>query len=139
MTEPQDEEPVLGPAPSRARAAYHRAFIDSPYRYVLRWLLCNEAGRRHDWPVVEQQARAMLDEGVTDPEARWLLTLALTNQGRAEGRAPAKSRSAPNARTCLSLESGSRPGPTRSRGAGPRRGAIGQMGTNRDRVGALAG
>jgi hypothetical protein len=29
--------------------------IDSPYRYVLRWLLCNEAGRRHDWPVVEQQ------------------------------------------------------------------------------------
>ena len=43
-------------------------------------------------------------------------------------RAPAKSRSAPNARTCLSLESGSRPGPTRSRGAGPRRGLIRQMG-----------
>jgi len=35
-------------------------------------------------------------------------------------RAPAKSRYAPNARTCLSLESGSWPGPTRSRGAGPR-------------------
>jgi hypothetical protein len=33
---------------------------------------------------------------------------------------PAKSRSAPNARTCLSLESSSRPGPSRSRGTGPR-------------------
>jgi len=52
-------------------------------------------------------------------------------------RAPAKSRSAPNARTCLSLESGSRPGLTRSRGAGPRRGVIGQMGTNRDFAGTL--
>jgi len=35
---------------------------------------------------------------------------------------PAKSRSAPNARTCLSLEAGFRPGPTRSHGAGPRLG-----------------
>src|SRR6266498_5506140 len=35
-------------------------------------------------------------------------------------RAPAKSRSAPYVRPCLSLESGSRPGPTQSRGAGPR-------------------
>jgi uncharacterized membrane protein HdeD (DUF308 family) len=32
----------------------------------------------------------------------------LAAAGRAESRAPAKSRSAPNARTCLSLESGSR-------------------------------
>jgi hypothetical protein len=46
-----------------------------------------------------------------------------------EVRAPAKSRSAPNVRTRLSLESGSRPGPTRSRGARPRRGG---HPTNRD-------
>jgi len=50
---------------------------------------------------------------------------------------PGKSPFAPNARTCLSLKSGSRPGPMRSRGAGPRRGAIGQTGTNRDFAEAL--
>jgi len=51
---------------------------------------------------------------------------------------PGKSPFAPNGRTCLSLKSGSRPGPMRSRGAGPRRGAIGQTGTNRDFAGACA-
>jgi len=44
------------------------------------------------------------------------------------GRDPAKSRPAPKARTCLWLEAGSRPGTTRSRGARPRRGDIGQIG-----------
>src|SRR6266540_5193304 len=43
-------------------------------------------------------------------------------------RVPAKSRSVPNVRTCLPLELDSRPGPTRSRGAGPRRGVIRQIG-----------
>jgi hypothetical protein len=51
---------------------------------------------------------------------------------------PAQSWSAPNARTCLSLESGSRPGPTPSRGAGPRRGLIGQMGDESRLCRALA-
>src|SRR6266542_1282322 len=45
--------------------------------------------------------------------------------GTPDLRAPAKSRSAPYVRPCLSLESGSRPGPTQSRGAGPRCGVIG--------------
>jgi tetratricopeptide (TPR) repeat protein len=58
--------------------------IDSPDRGRLRQLLCDEAAERRDWPVVEQQARAMLDEGITGPEGRWLLVQALHNQGRVE-------------------------------------------------------
>jgi tetratricopeptide (TPR) repeat protein len=57
---------------------------DSPDRSQLRQLLRDEAAERHDWPAVEQQARAMLDEGATDPDVRWLLTMAVTNQGRIE-------------------------------------------------------
>jgi tetratricopeptide (TPR) repeat protein len=57
---------------------------DSPDRSRLRRLLAQEAGERRDWPVVEQQARAMLDEGATGSEARWLLIQALHNQGRVE-------------------------------------------------------
>jgi len=62
---------------------------------------------------------------VADDTQDWSFWVVITASGC---RAPAKSRSAPNARTCLSLESDSRPGPTPSRGAGPRRGLIGQMG-----------
>jgi PIN domain associated with the TPR-GreAB-C-PIN system len=58
--------------------------IDSPDRSRLRQLLCEEAAERRDWPVVEQQARVMLDEGITGPEGRWLLVQALYNQGRVE-------------------------------------------------------
>ena len=57
---------------------------DAPERSRLRRLLAQEAGERHDWPVVEQLARAMLDEGDAGSEARWLLTMAVHNQGRIE-------------------------------------------------------
>ncbi len=57
---------------------------DSPDRSRLRRLVCDEAAERHDWPVVEQQARAMLAEGAPGSDARWLLTMALHNQGRVE-------------------------------------------------------
>jgi hypothetical protein len=44
--------------------------------------------------------------------------LADCGRNHVEAAPPAKSRFAPNARRCLSLDSGSQPGPTRSRGAG---------------------
>jgi tetratricopeptide (TPR) repeat protein len=82
---------------------------DSSDRSRLRRLLSDEAAERHDWPEVEQQARAMLDEGVTDPDARWLLILALTNQGRIEAawtimrQAPLEATNEQQARLWLAL------------------------------------
>ncbi len=55
---------------------------DSPDRSVLRHLLSDEAWQRRDWPTVEEQARALLDEGATDPDQWWLLLAAVFNQGR---------------------------------------------------------
>jgi len=71
-------------ARSTAMEALSTTPADSPDRSRLRELLCDEAAERHDWPAVEQQARAMLDEGATHPDVRWLLTMAVTNQGRIE-------------------------------------------------------
>jgi hypothetical protein len=66
-----------------------------------------------------------------------VLRVSIEHDNSHRPRAPAKSQFAPNARTCLSLEPGSRPGPTRSRAVGPRPEGIGQIGTNRDFAGAL--
>lgn len=85
---------------------------DSPDRLRLRQLLCDEAAERRDWPVVEQQARAMLEEGITSPEGRWLLVQALYNQARVEDAwkvarqaPPLEATSEPQARLWLALHS----------------------------------
>lgn len=85
---------------------------DSPDRLRLRQLLCDEAAERRDWPVVEQQARAMLEEGITGPEGRWLLIQALHNQGRVEDAwtiarqaPPLEATNEPQARLWLALHS----------------------------------
>jgi len=85
---------------------------DSPDRLRLRQLLCDEAAERRDWPVVEQQARAMLEEGITGPEGRWLLIQALHNQGRVEDAwtiarqaPPLEPTNEPQARLWLALHS----------------------------------
>jgi tetratricopeptide (TPR) repeat protein len=85
---------------------------DSPDRLRLRQLLCDEAAERRDWPVVEQQARAMLEEGITGSEGRWLLVQALYNQARVEDAwkvacqaPPLEATSDPQARLWLALHS----------------------------------
>jgi tetratricopeptide (TPR) repeat protein len=85
---------------------------DSPDRLRLRQVLCDEAAERRDWPVVEQQARAMLEEGIAGPEGRWLLVQALHNQARVEDAwtiarqaPPLEATNEPQARLWLALHS----------------------------------
>jgi len=49
-------------------------------RLRLRLLLVAAAQRRQAWPSMAERARALLEEDPADPQARWLLVIALYNQ-----------------------------------------------------------
>lgn len=79
-------------AEAEARRAMDAVHAGSRTHRELRKLRVELAGRLGDWPGVEEQARASLEEGMDLPGMRWALVAALYNQGRLEPALKAMTR-----------------------------------------------
>jgi 5'-methylthioadenosine/S-adenosylhomocysteine nucleosidase len=79
-------------AESEARHAMDALPVGSRARRELRKLRVELAARLGDWPGVEEQARAGLEEGIELPVMRWALVAALYNQRQPEAALKAMVR-----------------------------------------------